>query len=522
MKWTRVAAGAAAALAGVAVHDLTQKRHAILRNYPLIGHLRFELEKFGPELRQYIVTSNDEERPFSRDQRRWIYASAKGENSYFGFGTDNDIENTDGYPVIKHRTFAGPGAMTGRHAEEGVPLPMAKVVGAARGRRYAVRPASVVNISGMSFGALSAHAIEALNRGAALAGCLQNTGEGGLSPYHRNGGDLVFQIGTSYFGCRDEHGRFDLARLKDLVASAPVRAIEIKLSQGAKPGLGGMLPAAKVSREIAEIRGIPVGQDCASPSRHQVFGDVDSMLDFVELVATETGLPVGIKSAVGNLEFWDELVAQMEGIHGPGGRGVDFVNVDGGEGGTGAAPLVFADSVAYPFRLAFAEVYKRFARAGLTDDVVFIGGGKLGLTESAVVGFALGLDGVQVGREAMLAVGCIQAQRCHTDRCPTGVATQDAWLQRGLDPELKSTRAANYVVALRRDLLKVSEAIGVGHPGLVGADDVDVVDGLRSTQTVREVYGYEPGWGELGPGLQEELAGLMSGVRPDREPPPTS
>ncbi len=352
MKWTRVAAGAAAALGAVTAYDLTQKRHAILRNFPVVGHLRFTLERFGPELRQYIVTSNDEERPFSRDQRRWVYASSKGENSYFGFGTDNDVENAEGYPIIKHRTFAGPGAMTGRHADEGVPLPMAKVVGAARGRRHAMRPASVVNISGMSFGSLSGNAVEALNRGAAMAGCLQNTGEGALSPYHRNGGEIVFQIGTSYFGCRDEHGNFDLSRLKDLVASAPVRAIEIKLSQGAKPGLGGMLPAAKVTQEIADIRGIPIGKDCASPSRHQVFGDVDSMLDFVELVATETGLPVGIKSAVGNLDFWDELVEHMEGLRSQNGRGVDFINIDGGEGGTGAAPLVFADSVAYPFRIA--------------------------------------------------------------------------------------------------------------------------------------------------------------------------
>jgi glutamate synthase (ferredoxin) len=521
MKWTRVAAGAAAALGAVAAHDMTQRKHAILRNFPIIGHLRFTLERFGPELRQYIVTSNDEERPFSRDQRRWVYASSKGENSYFGFGTDNDIENTEGYPVIKHRTFAGPGAMTGRHAEESVPVPMAKVIGAARGRRYAVRPGSVVNISGMSFGALSSRAVEALNRGAHLAGCLQNTGEGALSPYHRSGGDLVFQIGTSYFGCRDERGAFDLARLKELVASAPVRAIEIKLSQGAKPGLGGMLPAAKVTREIAEIRGIPAGRDCASPSRHQVFSDVDSMLDFVELVGTETGLPVGIKSAVGNLEFWDHLVGFMEGMRGPDGRGVDFVNVDGGEGGTGAAPLVFSDSVAYPFRLGFAEVYKRFARAGLTDDVAFIGGGKLGLTENAVVGFALGLDGVQVGREAMMAIGCIQAQRCHTDRCPTGVATQDVWLQRGLDPELKSVRAANYVVALRRDLLKVSEAVGVCHPGLIGPDDVDLVDGVHSAAGLREVYGYEPGWGGLGPELRDDVLALMAGRLPERERPPT-
>src|SRR6476659_9507616 len=205
------------AIVVLVLYDLLQRRHAILRNFPILGHFRYELERVGPELRQYIVTSNDEERPFSRDQRRWVYASSKGENSYFGFGTDNDVENTDGYPVIKHRTFAGPGAMTGRHAEEGVPLPMAKVVGAARGRRYAVRPGSVVNISGMSFGSLSARAVEALNRGAAFVSGPETTGEGGVSPYHRKGGELIFQIGTAYFGCRDEHGRFSLDRLLDLV-----------------------------------------------------------------------------------------------------------------------------------------------------------------------------------------------------------------------------------------------------------------------------------------------------------------
>lgn len=521
MRWKRVAAGAAAVAGAVIAHDLTQKKHTILRNFPIIGHLRFTLERFGPELRQYIVTSNDEERPFSRDQRTWVYASAKGENNYFGFGTDNDVEHLEGYPIIKHRTFAGPGALTGRHAGENVPMPMAKVLGAARGRSQAFRPASVVNISGMSFGALSSNAVEALNRGALAAGCLQNTGEGALAPYHRNGGELIFQIGTSYFGCRDEHGRFDLARLKEVVASAPVRAIEVKLSQGAKPGLGGLLPAVKVSREIAEIRGIAPGQDCASPSRHQVFSDADSMLDFVELIATETGLPVGIKSAVGNLEFWDSLVTQMEGLRASGGRGVDFVNIDGGEGGTGAAPLVFTDSVAFPFRIGFAQVYGRFARAGLTDDVVFVGGGKLGLPENAVVAFALGVDGVQVGREAMFALGCIQAQRCHTDRCPTGVTTQKPRLVRGLDPDSKSERVHNYVVALRRDLLKVSEAVGVCHPALIGPDDVDVVDGLRSTEAIRGVYGYEPGWGELGPALREEIVGIMAGNLPTPEEPPT-
>ena len=400
---------------------------------------------------------------------------------------------------------------------------MAKVLGAGAGRGHgrSDRPRSV-NISGMSFGALSRNAVEALNRGALAAGCLQNTGEGGLAPYHRSGGDLIFQIGTSYFGCRDQQGRFDLARLKDLVASAPVRAIEVKLSQGAKPGLGGMLPAAKVSHEIAEIRGIAPGQDCASPSRHQVFDDVDSMLDFVELLAAETGLPVGIKSAVGNLEFWDKLVMHMEGACTSGGRGVDFVSVDGGEGGTGAAPLVFTDSIAFPFRVGFAQVYSRFARAGLTDDVVFLGGGKLGLPENAVVAFALGVDGVQVAREAMFALGCIQAQRCHTDRCPTGVATQKPRLVRGLDPDSKSERVHNYLVALRRDLLKVSEAVGVCHPALIGPDDVDLVDGLSSTEGLRQVYGYEPGWGELGPALRAEITGIMAGAMPERERPPTA
>ncbi|MQW74601.1 FMN-binding glutamate synthase family protein [Nocardioides sp. dk4132] len=505
MKWTRTAAAGTAALGAVAVHDLVQRKHAILRNFPVIGHLRFQLERFGPELRQYIVTSNDEERPFSRDQRRWVYASAKGENSYFGFGTDNDIENVSGQVVIKHRTFAGSGAGTGRHAEEGVPLPAAKVIGAARARAQSFRPASVVNISGMSFGSLSRQAIEALNRGAAATGALQNTGEGGLSPYHRNGGDLVFQIGTSYFGCRDDQGHFDLARLKDLVASAPVRALEIKLSQGAKPGLGGMLPGAKVTSEIAEIRGITAGRDCASPSRHAVFDDVDSMLDFVELLAAETGLPVGIKSAVGDLTFWDHLVEQMAA----GGRGVDFVNIDGGEGGTGAAPLVFADSVAYPFRIGFAEVYRRFAAAGLSDDVTFIGAGKLGLPENAVVAFALGADMVNVGREAMLSIGCIQAQKCHTDKCPTGVATQDPRLARGLDPTLKADRAAHYLLALRRDLLKVAEAVGVPHPALIGPDDIDLAEGVRSATSLREVYGYQQGWGVPGPHLRAEIEELM-------------
>ena len=517
MKWTTAAAAVTAAVGAVAAHDLVQRKHAILRNFPVIGHGRFMLEKVGPELRQYIVTSNEEERPFNRDQRRWVYASSKLENNYFGFGTDNDVEHLDGYPIIKHRTFAPVEAATKPHAGEEIALPSAKILGGPRGRAAAFRPASVVNISGMSFGALSANAITALNEGAHAADCLHNTGEGALSPYHRRGGGLVFQIGTSYFGCRDDAGHFDLGRLKELVAGAPVKAIEIKLSQGAKPGLGGMLPGEKVSAEIAEIRGIPVGEDCASPSRHQVFHDVDSMLDFVELVASETGLPVGIKSAVGHLEFWDQLVEAML----PRQRGVDFVNIDGGEGGTGAAPMIFSDAVAYPFRIGFAQVYRRFAAAGLADDVTFIGAGKLGIPENAVVAFALGVDLVNVGREAMLALGCIQAQKCHTDHCPVGVATQNPRYVRGLDVTLKSVRVANYIRSLRRDLLKVSEAVGVPHPGLLSVTDVDVLDGTRSATPIGELYGYDASWPRLSPDLTARIAGIMSAAEPPHEQPPT-
>ncbi len=507
MKWSSVAALGAVAVGGVAARDLIQKKHALKRNYPVIANLRYLLEKVGPELRQYIVMDNDAERPFSRDQRRWVYASSKLENNYFGFGTDNDLEGQVGYPIIKQRTFSDVAPTTTMHSHEDVALPAAKVVGATRGRTHAFRPESVVNISGMSFGSLSKNAIMALNEGAALVGCMHNTGEGALSPHHRRGGDLVFQIGTSYFGCRDDQGRFDLERLKDLVASAPVKMIEIKLSQGAKPGLGGMLPGAKVTAEIAEIRGIPEGQDCASPSRHSVFHDVDSMLDFVELVATETGLPVGIKSAVGNMDFWDDLIAQMSKD-----RMVDFINIDGGEGGTGAAPLVFADSVAFPFRVAFSKVYKRFADADLCEDITFIGAGKLGLPDNALVAFALGCDMINVGREAMLAIGCIQAQRCHTDECPTGVATQNAWLMHGLDPASKAARCANYIKTLRRDLLKVSEAVGVAHPALITADDIDLIDGLLSSRPLREVYGYGRGWGTVGPEAAAEITRIMDGL----------
>jgi len=486
----------------VVIYDVAQTRHAILRNFPIIGHFRYLLESVGPELRQYIVTGNDEERPFSRDQRRWIYASAKQQNNYTGFGSDNEMELSSHYLIIKHDTLGL--ADPPPHGDD-YALPCAKVLGAARGRRLAFRPSSVVNVSAMSFGSLSARAVEALNRGAALAGCLHNTGEGGISPYHLNGGDLIWQLGTGYFGARDARGRFDRALFLDKVAAHPVRAVEIKLSQGAKPGLGGVLPGVKVTREIAGIRGVPVGRDVVSPPTHSAFRNVDELLDFVEDLAQASGLPVGIKSAVGGIAFWEELADRMAREE----RGVDFITLDGGEGGTGAGPFPFVDHVALPFKVGFSRVYRVFAQRGVHHRVVWAGSGKLGFAETALLSFCLGADMVNVAREAMMAIGCIQAQRCHTDHCPTGVATQNRWLMRGLDPTHKAARLANYVVTLRKELTRLSHACGVEHPGLLTADHMEILDGTFGSRPLLEVFGYEAGWELPSAADRESVVGVL-------------
>jgi len=511
-RWTGALAGGA--LGGVAAYDLLQRRHAILRNFPVVGHFRYWLESIGPELRQYIITSNDEERPFSRDQRRWVYASSKRELNTFGFGTDNDLEDVQTLNVIKQGPFPVPAPAEG---QTGAPpeylVPAAKVLGAARGRARAFRPQSVVNISGMSYGSLSEPAVEALNRGAALAPCMHNIGEGGLAPAHQHGAELIYQIGTGYFGCRDEHG-FSLERLKERIAQAPVRALEIKLSQGAKPGLGGLLPACKVTEEIARIRGVPAWRDCVSPVAHSAFTDVDGMIEFIEMLGAETGLPVGIKSAVGQEAFWDTLIERMQAT----GGGPDFITIDGAEGGTGAAPLAFSDHVALPFKIGFSRLFGKFARAGLADDVVFIGAGRLGLPDAAVFAFALGCDMINVGREAMLSIGCIQALRCHTGACPTGVATQSRWLMRGLDPEIKHARAANYIRALRGEVLSLSRASGVPHPALLGPDQVEIVSGRFESDTLERVFGYDGSWRRIDDARLREIEQLVGVGAPRTKP----
>lgn len=488
----------------VALRDRTQRSHTIVANFPLIGRFRYWLETLGPPLRQYLVTSNDEERPFTRDQRRWVYASSKKENNYFGFGTDNPFEQSPGYVFVRHAAFPFPAPHAGQPGyDPNYTCRGAKILGGHRRRKHAFRPTSIINVSAMSYGSLSGPAVEAINRGVVLAGAMQNTGEGGICDFHRKGGDLVWQIGTGYFGARDERGRFSIDRFLETVQSAKVRAIEIKLSQGAKPGLGGVLPAAKITPEIAKIRLIPLGQDCISPASHSAFHDVDSMLDFIERIADATGLPVGIKSAVGQTDFWRTLADRIEKT----GRAPDFITIDGGEGGTGAAPLAFADHVSLPFRQGFPEVYKEFAARGLAEKIVFIGAGRLGFPQASLTALAMGCDMINVAREAMLSIGCIQAQDCHTGHCPTGIATQNRWLMGGLDPELKSARLANYLLMLRKELRALAHACGEAHPALVPLDRLEFLDGT-TLLNARATLGYEAGWGMPGAEDRDELTRL--------------
>ena len=462
----------------ITIYDLIQPSDPIVRNFPVVGHFRKVATSAGPKLRQYIVAANDEERPFTRDQRTWVYGTASGEGAYFGFGTDTIIDR-DSHIIIKQSTFPD---MT--PIGENAPLPCAKVMGEWRNRTHKFRPESVVYVSAMSYGSLSGRAVEAINRGCEISGSLHNTGEGGIADPHRHGGKLMFQFGTGYFGCRNPDGTFSLDALVASVATADVSCIEVKLSQGAKPGLGGVLPGKKVTPAIAKARGVELGQTVYSPNRHSAFNDVDGLIDFVEMIADATGLPIGIKSAVGQQSFWEELATRMaERQEGP-----DFITIDGGEGGTGAAPLAFSDHVSLPFRQGFARAHRPFVEAGLHQDIVFSGSGRLGFPADALMAFAMGADMIGVAREPMLALGCIQAQRCHDGHCPTGITTHNKWLVRGLDPSDKATKMANYMVGLRSEILKLSHACGVIHPAFVTPEMVELIDEPHRSSTVADLF----------------------------------
>ena len=380
----------ALAVAGLATYDLLQKKHAILRTFPVLGHARYALEEIGPELRQYIVTNNNDERPFSRDQRTWVYASSKLENNYFGFGTDNNIEENAGYAIVKHRTFAD---VPPAEVRNDVALPSAKILGGPRGRRLAFRPDSLVNVSAMSYGSLSGAAIDALNRGAAKAGALHNTGEGGLSDHHRQGGDLVYQIGTGYFGCRDLDGHFSLDALRATIADAPVRALEIKLSQGAKPGLGGFLPAQSHPGDRPDPRDPRGGElrESQPPLRlHRRGLDARLRRDARRCDRPAGGHQVrrGRPVVLGGTGRRHERPSSWRRLHHHRWR----------RRRDGAAPLVFADSVAY-WLANGSRRHTELRPAGIAEDVTSIASGKYGLTDKALVAFALGADIVNITRE---------------------------------------------------------------------------------------------------------------------------
>ncbi|WP_055436725.1 FMN-binding glutamate synthase family protein [Lacinutrix algicola] len=475
-------------IAIVALRDVFQRSHTISHNFPIVGHVRYWFESIGPEIRQYFVANNREELPFNRIERGWIYASAKGENNYEGFGTDRDI-------YAHQHIFINNAMIPYKLAEDHVNnkdkyfLPCAKVIGAHNKRRRPFRPASIINVSAMSFGSLSARAIDSLNKGTKMAGAYHNTGEGGLSPYHSNGGDVVFHFGTGYFGVRAEDGGFSMEKMKKLVEDNPfIRAIELKLSQGAKPGKGGVLPGAKITQEIADIRGVEVGKTVLSPPNHKAFDTIPEMVDFIEAIAEETGLPVGIKAAIGKLEQWEELTDIMKNT----GKGPDFITVDGGEGGTGAAPPSFADHVSLPWVYGFGDLYKLFQRKELEKQVVFIGSGKLGFPGKAAMAFSMGVDVINVAREAMMSIGCIQAQVCHTNKCPSGVATQSQWLQRGIDVPLKSERAAQYFKSFRKEFIEITHAAGYEHPCEFKMSDIEInVDDHNLSSELSVTYQYQ-------------------------------
>jgi glutamate synthase domain-containing protein 2 len=436
-------------LTGVGIIDLIQKSHSILRNYPIAAHLRFIFEAIRPEMRQYFFEGEKDGMPFSRDRRAVVYQRAKNELDVRPFGTTYDVYSI-GYEWMSHSIAPTPVQTEKFRITIGGP--------------ECTQPysASVFNISAMSFGALSANAIRALNNGARIGGFYHDTGEGGYSPYHREGGgDIVWEIGSGYFGARNPDGTFSRERFAESATNPQVKMVELKLSQGAKPGHGGVLPAPKVSQEIALTRGVPTGQDCISPSRHSAFSTPVEMMKFIaEMRQLSGGKPTGFKLCIGHeWEFLAICKAMLEtGIY------PDFIVVDGKEGGTGAAPMEFVDHIGKPMRQGLYFVHNALVGIGARDRIRIGAAGKIITAFDIVRAMALGADWCNAARGFMFAVGCIQSQHCHTDRCPTGVATQDPTRQRALDVPDKTQRVVNFHRATLHELAELTAAAGLEHP----------------------------------------------------------
>ena len=437
------------ALCLVGIYDLQQSHHAILRNYPIIGHLRFMLETIRPEIRQYFLESETEASPFSRAQRTLVYTRAKGQSDKRPFGTQLDVRAI-GYEWINHSI--APTHLAGHDFR-------VKVGGKDCTQPYDI---SLFNVSAMSFGALSANAIQALNLGAKLGGFAHDTGEGSISRHHRtHGGDLIWEIGSGYFGCRDEQGHFSPDRFVENVRSPQVKMVEIKLSQGAKPGHGGVLPGPKVTEEIAEARGVMVGQDCVSPATHSSFSTPLELMSFIEQLRTlSEGKPVGFKLCIGHPWEWFAIVKAMLET----GTRPDFIVVDGAEGGTGAAPLEFSDHMGMPLQEALRLVHNTLVGAGLRDSIRLGASGKIVSAFDMARALALGADWCNSARGFMFALGCIQAQTCHSGNCPTGVTTQDPTRQMALVVPSKAERVHNFHAHTLEALQELMEASGLQTP----------------------------------------------------------
>jgi glutamate synthase domain-containing protein 2 len=452
--------------------DLLQRRHAILRNYPISAHLRFLLEAIRPEMRQYFFEDEKQGLPFSRDKRAIVYQRAKNVLDKRPFGTQYDVY-AEGYEWLRHSVAPRPPA-----AE-----PFRVLVGGPDcAKPYS---ASIFNISAMSFGSLSANAIRALNGGARKGEFAHDTGEGGFSPYHREkGGDIIWEVGSGYFGCRNGDGTFCAEKFAETAAAEQIKMVELKLSQGAKPGHGGVLPAAKVSREIALTRGVPMGKDCISPAKHSVFATPIELVTFIaEMRRLSGGKPAGFKLCVGHpWEFLAICKAMVATGHYP-----DFVVVDGTEGGTGAAPLEFLDHLGMPLRDGLTFVHNALIGIGARDRIKIGASGKIISAFDIARAMALGADWCNSARGFMFALGCIQSQSCHTDHCPTGVATQDRTRQRALVVPDKLDRVANFHASTMHSLMELTAAAGLDHPrefGLhhfcrrVSASEVKTFEGL--------------------------------------------
>jgi len=431
------------------IYDLVQVRHSITRNYPILAHFRFLFEDIRPEIHQYFVESDIDGRPFNRDQRSLVYERAKNIDGLKPFGTELDVYG-DEYEWLNHSMAPRPKSKE---------LFRTSVGGEQCKQPYSC---SLLNISAMSFGAISPNAIMALNQGAKKGGFYHCTGEGGLSPYHlKNGGDLTWQIGTGYFGCRNDDGTFNADLFQQQAVKDSVKMIEIKLSQGAKPGHGGVLPAAKITAEIAATRKIPMGRDCVSPPGHSAFDSPKGLCEFVaRLRELSGGKPVGFKLCIGHpTEFLSVCKAMME-------TGIlpDFITVDGGEGGTGAAPIEFSDSLGAPLRTGLIFVHNALVGCGLREKLKIAASGKVSSAFAIVRNLAIGADWCNAARGFMMAVGCIQAQTCHTNKCPVGVATQDPRRQRALHVGDKSQRAFQFHRHTMETVSEIVAAAGLDRP----------------------------------------------------------